>query len=60
MDTVTGKTLGDYYRDLSANYYYYSLNISEPDHPNALPWPTRPACWVDPLGGAELDDYPGF
>lgn len=53
MDTALGKTLGDYYRDLAANYFYYSLDR---DHPNWLPWPDRPIGWYDPLQGSSLDD----
>lgn len=32
--------LGNYYRDLANNYYYYSLDS---DDPRKLPWPERPA-----------------
>lgn len=53
METALGITLGDYYRELSLNYYYYSLDQS---HPNWMPWPERPKGWYDPLQGTSLDD----
>lgn len=34
-----GKLLGDYYRNLANNYYYYSLDT---DHPHKQPWPSKP------------------
>lgn len=55
MNETIGKKLGDYYRDLATNYYYYSLL---PDHPNWLPWPERPEGWYDPLQGQGIDNYP--
>lgn len=44
--------LGEYYRDLSANYNQY--------YNNELPWPERPEGWFDPTQGRSLDDYPGI
>lgn len=32
--------LGEYYRNLANNYYYYSLDAGDP---RKLPWPDRPA-----------------
>lgn len=46
-----GKTMGDYYRDLSTNYYYYSL---EADDPRKMPWPERPAGAPPAYDGSDL------
>lgn len=42
LDTRTqhGKVMGDYYRNLANNYYYYSLDS---DHQHKLPWPAKPS-----------------
>lgn len=45
-------TLGEYYRDLSANYSQY--------YNNELPWPARPEGWFDPTQGRSLEDYPAI
>ena len=49
MEDTVSRTLGEYYRDLSANYYHYYHGM--------MPWPYRPEGWYDPLQGRSLDDY---